>query len=126
MVNVNKHEIFPTVIYQFNCGFDDLNQLDITQMNTFILSNEKEDIVNQSKDGLHLLSTFQNLKNIILEQNKKYLSDLQYEFDKIEITSMWSNHLKTNNHTHHIHTLTIYYLVYFIYILSLSISNTIL
>ena len=51
MVNVNKHEIFPTVIYQFNCGFDDLNQLDITQMNAFILSNEKEDIVNQSKDG---------------------------------------------------------------------------
>ena len=104
MVNVNKHEIFPTVIYQFNCGFDDLNQLDITQMNAFILSNEKEDIVNQSKDGLHLLSTFQNLKNIILEQNKKYLSDLQYEFDKIEITSMWSNHLKPGQspppHTH--------------------------
>ena len=66
MVNVNKHEIFPTVIYQFNCGFDDLNQLDITQMNAFILSNEKEDIVNQSKDGLQLLSTFQNLKNIFL------------------------------------------------------------
>ena len=42
MVNVNKHEIFPTVIYQFNCGFDDLNQLDITQMNTFILSNERK------------------------------------------------------------------------------------
>ena len=105
MVNVNKHEIFPTVIYQFNCGFDDLNQLDITQMSTFILSNEKEDIVNQSKDGLHLLSTFQNLKNIILEQNKKYLSDLQYEFDKIEITSMWSNHLKPGqSHPPHTHS----------------------
>ena len=25
MVNVNKHEIFPTMVYQFNCGFDDLN-----------------------------------------------------------------------------------------------------
>ena len=105
MVNVNKHEIFPTVIYQFNCGFDDLNQLDITQMSTFILSNEKEDIVNQSKDGLHLLSTFQNLKNIILEQNKKYLSDLQYEFDKIEITRMWSNHLKPGqSHPPHTHS----------------------
>ena len=105
MVNVNKHEIFPTVIYQFNCGFDDLNQLDITQMSTFILSNEKEDIVNQSKDGLHLLSTFQNLKNIILEQNKKYLSDLQYEFDKIEITSMWANHLKPGqSHPPHTHS----------------------
>ena len=105
MVNVNKHEIFPTVIYQFNCGFDDLNQLDITQMSTFILSNEKEDIVNQSKDGLHLLSTFQNLKNIILEQNKKYLSDLQYEFDKIEITSMWSHHLKPGqSHPPHTHS----------------------
>ena len=105
MVNLNNHEIFPTVIYQFNCGFDDLNQLDITQMSTFIFCNEKEDNGNQSKDGLHLLSTFQNLKNIILEQNKKYLSDLQYEFDKIEITSMWANHLKPGqSHPPHTHS----------------------
>ena len=94
MVNVNKHEIFPTVVYQFNCGFDDLSQLDITQMSAYILSNENEDIVHQSKDGLQLLSTFQNLKDIIYQQNEKYLNDLQYEFDEIEMTSMWSNHLE--------------------------------
>ena len=75
MVNVNKHEIFPTVVYQFNCGFDDLSQLDITQMSAYILSNENEDIVHQSKDGLQLLSTFQNLKDIIYQQNEKYINE---------------------------------------------------
>jgi len=105
MVNVNKHEIFPTVVYQFNCGFDDLSQLDITQMSAYILSNENEDIVHQSKDGLQLLSTFQNLKDIIYQQNEKYLNDLQYEFDEIEMTSMWSNHLEPiQSHPPHTHS----------------------
>ena len=105
MVNVNKHEIFPTVVYQFNCGFDDLSQLDITQMSAYILSNENEDIVHQSKDGLQLLSTFQNLKDIIYQQNEKYLNDLQYEFDEIEMTSMWSNHLEPiQSHPQHTHS----------------------
>ena len=73
MVNVNKHEIFPTVVYQFNCGFDDLSQLDITQMSAYILSNENEDIVHQSKDGLQLLSTFQNLHELE-EWDKEYIN----------------------------------------------------
>ena len=105
MVNVNKHEIFPTMIYQFNCGFDDLNAVDITQMNTYILANESEDYVNQSKDGLQTLSTFRNLTDIVYDQNKKYLTDLEYEFDEIEITSMWSNHLKPGqSHPPHTHS----------------------
>jgi len=105
MVNVRKHEIFPTMVYQFNCGFDDLNAVDITQMNTYILANENVDIVNQSKDGLQTLSTFRNLTDIVYDQNKKYLNDLQYEFDEIEITSMWSNHLKPGqSHPPHTHS----------------------
>jgi len=105
MVNVNKHEIFPTMVYQFNCDFDDLKAVDITQMNTYILANEREDIVNQSKDGLHTLSTFRNLTDIVYDQNKKYLTDLEYEFDEIEITSMWSNHLKPGqSHPPHTHS----------------------
>ena len=105
MVNVNKHEIFPTMVYQFNCDFDDLKAVDITQMNTYILANEREDIVNQSKDGLQTLSTFRNLTDIVYDQNKKYLTDLEYEFDEIEITSMWSNHLKPGqSHPPHTHS----------------------
>ena len=105
MVNVNKHESFPTMVYQFNCGFDDLNAVDITQMNTYILANEREDYVNQSKDGLQTLSTFRNLTDIVYDQNKKYLTDLEYEFDEIEITSMWSNHLKPGqSHPPHTHS----------------------
>ena len=105
MVNVNKHEIFPTMVYQFNCGFDDLKAVDITQMNTYILANEREDIVNQSKDGLQTLSTFRNLTDIVYDQNKKYLTDLEYEFDEIEITSMWSNHLRPGqSHPPHTHS----------------------
>ena len=105
MVNVNKHEIFPTMVYQFNCGFDDLKAVDITQMNTYILANEREDYVNQSKDGLQTLSTFRNLTDIVYDQNKKYLTDLEYEFDEIEITSMWSNHLKPGqSHPPHTHS----------------------
>jgi hypothetical protein len=117
MVNVNKHEIFPTVVYQFNCGFNDLNALDVTQMDTYILANENVDMVNQSKDGLQNLSTFRKLVDIVHEQNEKYLNDLKYKFDKIEITSMWSNHLKPN-HIHHIHIPTTYSLEYFIFILN--------
>ena len=105
MVNVNKHEIFPTMVYQFNCDFDDLKAVDITQMNTYILANEREDYVNQSKDGLQTLSTFRNLTDIVYDQNKKYLTDLEYEFDEIEITSMWSNHLKPGqSHPPHTHS----------------------
>ena len=48
--------------------------------------------------------TFRNLTNIVYEQNKKYLTDLQYEFDEIEITSMWSNHLKPGQ-SHPPHTI---------------------
>ena len=105
VVNVRKHEIFPTVVYQFNCGFNDLNALDVTQMDTYILANENVDMVNQSKDGLQNLSTFRKLVDIVHEQNEKYLNDLKYKFDKIEITSMWSNHLKPNqSHPPHTHS----------------------
>ena len=93
------------MVYQFNCDFDDLKAVDITQMNTYILANEREDIVNQSKDGLQTLSTFRNLTDIVYDQNKKYLTDLEYEFDEIEITSMWSNHLKPGqSHPPHTHS----------------------
>ena len=67
---------------QFNCGFNDLNALDVTQMDTYILANENEDMVNQSKDGLQNLSTFRKLVDIVHEQNEKYLNDLNSKFDK--------------------------------------------
>ena len=70
-----------------------------------ILANENEDIVNQSKYGLQTLSTFGNLADIVYVQNNKYLNDLQYKFDEIEITSMWSNHLKPGqSHPPHTHS----------------------
>ena len=51
------------------------------------------------------LSTFRNLTDIVYDQNKKYLTDLEYEFDEIEITSMWSNHLKPGqSHPPHTHS----------------------
>ena len=105
MVNVRKHEIFPTIVYEFNCGFDALSRLDVSQMNAYIIANENEDIVNQSKDGLYMLSTFKKLTDIIYEQNKRCLNDLGYKFDDIEITGMWSNHLKPNqSHPPHTHS----------------------
>ena len=114
MVDVRKHEVFPTMIYQFNCGYKDIPELYLFQMETYITVNENEDFVNQSKDGLYLnqskdglhkLSTFRTLRNIIIEQNNLYLENLQYYFDKIEITSMWSNYLKPNqSHPPHTHS----------------------
>ena len=55
MVNVNKHEIFPTMVYQFNCGFDDLKAVDISQMNAYILADRASWLNFGNKGDLALL-----------------------------------------------------------------------
>ena len=96
MVDVKVSEIFPTVIYEFK-----YTPTDKHSMVSYIDSLKADKL--QTADDLHRLSYFGKLRDKIKEISKKYVDDLQYEYDDIEITGMWGNILKPGE-THAPHT----------------------
>ncbi len=98
MADVNVHKIFPTVIYEF-----DYTSIDKIMMTSYI--DQLKINAPQTPDDLHELSYFANLRDKVKEISKQYLDDLQYEYDKIEITGMWANKLNAgDSHAPHTHS----------------------
>ena len=98
MADVNVHKIFPTVIYEF-----EYTPVDKMMMASYI--DQLKINSPQTPDDLHMLSYFPKLREKIKEVSKQYLDDLQYEYDKIEITGMWANKLNAgDSHAPHTHS----------------------
>jgi|TARA_B110000196_G_C20969183_1_gene577816 uncharacterized protein (TIGR02466 family) len=99
MVDVKIHKCFPTIIYEW-----DYEASDIVMMESWIRQVQKNHKYH-TKDDLHQLSYFMHLREKIYEVTKQYLEDLQYEYDKLEITGMWANKLyEGDSHPPHTHS----------------------
>lgn len=113
MVDVKSHKCFPTVIYEFEYKSTDKHLME-TYINQ-IRKNHKY----HTDDDLHILSYFMNIRNKVLEVSGKYLDDLEYEYESLEITGMWANKLlQGDSHPPHTHSNNILSGVYY-----LSTSN---
>ena len=98
MADVKPYQIFPTVIYEFN-----YTPVDKIMMTSYI--DQLKINTPQTPDDLHELSYFDELRDKVKEISKQYLDDLQYEYDKIEITGMWANKLNAgDSHAPHTHS----------------------
>ena len=98
MADVKPYQIFPTVIYEFN-----YTSVDKMMMTSYI--DQLKINAPQTPDDLHEISYFAKLRDKIKEVSKQYLDDLQYEYDKIEITGMWANKLNAgDSHAPHTHS----------------------
>jgi uncharacterized protein (TIGR02466 family) len=109
MVDVKVHKCFPTVIYEFEHKLHDK-----IMMETYIKQVRKNHMYH-TDDDLHVLSYFSDLREFVKLVSKQYLNDLQYEYEKLEITGMWANKLHEGEahppHTHSNNVLSgVYYL----------------
>ena len=78
LVDVKKHEMFPTVIHSFSLDIDDY---DMKNMTTYIKSNQKKVDLYQTEDDLHITSFFRPLYIKILEVNEEDLTNCQVEVE---------------------------------------------
>ena len=104
MVDVKRSLMFPTPLTIFNCGFKDLSKLDRINMISYIQHNaNKNKSPHQTIDDLYKLSTFRKLYDIIMEQCHIHIKELKFEYDKLDMTSMWANYLMPGEY-HPLHT----------------------
>ena len=109
MVDVNIHKCFPTIIYEF-----DYEPIDKHLMQTYITQVRKNHKYHTA-DDLHMLSYFAKLRDMVKEVSKKYLDDLEYEYEDLEITGMWANKLfEGDSHPPHTHSNNILSGVYYL------------
>ena len=99
MADVKVHKCFPTIIYEF-----DYEPTDKIMMEQYIRQVRKNHEYH-TDDDLMILSYFAKLRDKIKDVSKQYLDDLQYEYNKIEITGMWANMLYEGSiHAPHTHS----------------------
>ena len=111
MVNVERHDFFPTSLYRFKHEFEEnelKNMIEPIDLNS--LSEHNGQTVkrtrSQSQDELHKIKTFSNLTKTIVDINK-YVLDAQGYMGEIEITNMWGNILRPQSqraHAPHTHS----------------------
>ena len=110
MADVKTHKCFPTLVHEFKL---DLNH---DKMIDYIYGvGEAKGQIHQSHDDLHTYGMFEPLVNELNLIHDSILRKLEYKFDKIEITNMWSNHMYSGDahppHTHSNNFLSgVYYL----------------
>ena len=106
MVDVNMFMMFPTPLSIFNCGFKDLSKHDRMNMISYIQQKaNKNNAPHQTTDDLYKLSIFRELYDIIMEQCHIHIKGLEYEYDKLDMTSMWGNYLlPSESHPSHTHS----------------------
>jgi uncharacterized protein (TIGR02466 family) len=114
MADVKNHVCFPTLVHEF--------KLDIThdKMIDYIYSVEEETLAmskttRQSSTDLHKYQIFKPLVNELDVLHVDIIRNLEYKYDQIEITNMWSNHMYSGDahppHTHSNNFLSgVYYL----------------
>ena len=99
MADVKVHKCFPTIIYEF-----DYEPTDKIMMEQYIRQVRKNHEYH-TDDDLMILSYFAKLRDKIKDVSEQYLDDLQYEYNKIEITGMWANMLYEGSiHAPHTHS----------------------
>jgi len=90
MTSVKSCDCFSTVITQFSLNIEHSHM-----MKRILLSSDK----------LHEDKVFKILVNHILKSTTSVLEKQQYQYDKIEITNMWSNTLNSGeSHPPHTHS----------------------
>ena len=110
MDNVTTHECFPTLIHEFKLD------LDHDKMLNYVYSNGKaRGQIHQTQDDLHKQQVFKPLVDELTLIHDSIIRKLEYEYDKIEITNMWSNHLyKGESHPPHTHSNNLFSGVYYL------------
>ena len=111
MVDVKTHECFPTLIHEFKL---DLNH---DKMIDYVYGNgEARGQIHQTQDDLHKVHVFKPLIDELVLIHDSIIRKLEYEYDKIEITNMWSNHLYNgDSHPPHTHSNNLFSGVYYLY-----------
>ena len=110
MADVKTHKCFPTLVHEFKL---DLNH---DKMIDYIYgAGEAKGQLHQSHDDLHKYRMFEPLVDELNLIHDSILRKFEYEFDNIEITNMWSNHMYSGDahppHTHSNNFLSgVYYL----------------
>ena len=111
MVDVKIYRVFPTIIYEFKYH-PSIN--DYKDMKTHISESKQKDKFH-TDDDLHQLSYFIKLRENIYDVAKQYINNLEYEYDKLEITGMWGNTLQKGDvHPPHTHSNNILSGVYYL------------
>ena len=99
MDNVKLYECFPTRIYEFKSG---LTNYDNNRMLRYLITPNNN---HPKEDDLHMLSYFKLLKDKVLEVSEYILNSNEYEYEKIEITNMWSTQMQAGAvHAPHTHS----------------------
>ena len=115
MVDVNKHNVFPTSLYNFEHKFknDELKTL-VEYIQTKSIMDKDGEVVrrngSQLENELHKLDIFSNLVKTIIEVTETIMEDKNYE-GKPEITNMWANILRPTGqkiHAPHTHSNNIF------------------
>ena len=105
MADVNKHNVFPTSLYNFEHKFenDELKTL-VDHIQTKSIMDKDGEVVrrngSQLENELHKLDIFSNLVKTIIEVTKTIMEDKNYE-GKPEITNMWANILRPESQRAH-------------------------
>jgi len=117
MVDVNikydEYAAFPTMLYKFK---PELLSVDHMQMSMWIKKQEKEnsDVV-QTDSDLYKLSYFKPLSDVAKQVSAEILQKLGYKYEKLEMTGMWGNFLKSGQtHPPHTHSNNVLSGVYYI------------
>ena len=110
MVDVKTHECFPTLIHEFKLDLEHNKMLDY--IHTTVTGNGQ---IHQTQDDLHKQQAFKPLVDELTKIHELILQNLEYEYDKIEITNMWSNHLYSgDSHPPHTHSNNFFSGVYYL------------
>ena len=100
MVDVKAIACFPTLVHEFKFDLNHDKMLDyVYGMNLRTVAAGPEE------DDLHKSLIFKPLVDELTKIHELILQNLEYEYDKIEITNMWANHLyKSHSHSPHTHS----------------------
>ena len=110
MVDVKTYACFPTLIHEFKLDLEHDKMLDYVHD-----TGESRGQIHQTQDDLHKQQAFKPLVDELTLIHDSIIRKLEYEYDKIEITNMWSNHLyKGESHPTHTHSNNLFSGVYYL------------
>ena len=107
-VEIEEYAAFPTMVYKFSPNLSsDMH----SEMSAFIKAGDET----QTEDNIQIMSIFHPLAETVQHTMVDILNKLEYQYQKIEITGMWGNILKSGKpHPHHTHSNNLWSGVYYI------------
>tara|TARA_B100000780_G_scaffold272302_2_gene234324 strand:+ start:77 stop:673 length:597 start_codon:yes stop_codon:yes gene_type:complete len=107
-VSIDEFTAFPTMIYKFK---SDLGEDRHSNMSAYIKAKNTM----QTEDDLYKLSSFGALLETVHNTTNDILKKLEYQYDKLEMTSMWGNHMTPGmSHPPHTHSNNVWSGVYYV------------